>query len=1047
MRDAERYEWLGEHGRGGFGRVLRAHDKQLGRDVAIKELLDGGSAAEQRFHREALITARLEHPGIVPVHEAGRWNDGTSFYAMKLVAGRPLKDVIGAAHGVADRLGLVINVIAVADAIAYAHDRNVIHRDLKPANVIIGEFGETVVIDWGLAKLLDAPAGDSSAEPERSAIGNDVTAAGSILGTPAYMAPEQYAGYADERSDIYALGGMLRHVITGVPPHGDPAGRPGYPRGVPRDLTAIVERAMAADPALRYSSARAFADDLRRFQRRVPVAARRYSLAARLALGVARHRVLALAFMGGLVVLAITLAVLLSKIATERAEAVRAGAVAEDARRSTQGAKDELLLQNAELLLRSDPTAAVTALTGYRGDNSIRRDLLVAEAMGRGVARRVVAAHNSGVWFVGADARSAIYSLSEDQTLRMTDGAQTTTVARDIASAVVVAYAPARRLLAYARAPSGIALFELATHRTVAIDTETPDVIAFSPDETRLVELSAVGRLRVWDVAAAPIQLTDTIVAGAGNVMFAGESRILVAEDDAIRAIGINDTTHFAPLALRTPPTAWATDATGVRFALGDGRGTITLVSLESAPQARLIALTTLPVCGKRITALAFVPNSELVAYSCRDGVVGVARADGAQLVTVDSFSTAGSASTLRVDAAGRYLVACDEANTVFAYDIATRMVSRYVGHGARVTFIAAQTADLPAIVSADSSGTYRLWQPPDRAARIVLQTDYGLSDMQFTPDGERLVVTGVAGTARVVDLATGAATALPGHSDLVHGPVFTSDGRAMVTWSDDGTARVWRPDGTALAVFTGHRGAISRVEPVDGDRFASAGEDGRLLLWSMDDTNARELFKAPAQLSILHALAPIGPLVVSDARGALWAVTLDGHARAIRGADGAITALRPSRDGARLAVGSHDGTVTVYETTGWTMVATHRAPAAIWRLQFDRLAHAVVFTSIDGHVHVLPLDSARRFGWDDLPLRARFFQLSPDDTMLAGMVAATGGMWLFEIAGQRWTYFHDHQIQVSVGIFSPDSRWFASCDGRGTVTLRDLTATRASRP
>ncbi|HEY6176463.1 MAG TPA: serine/threonine-protein kinase, partial [Kofleriaceae bacterium] len=286
--------------------MLRALDKQLGRDVAIKELLDRGNTAELRFHREALITARLEHPGIVPVHEAGRWADGTSFYAMKLVAGRPLKEVIGDAHGIADRLALVSNVIAVADAIAYAHDRRVIHRDLKPANVIIGEFGETVVIDWGLAKLLDVSIGDTGGESEVAAAGDDVTAAGSVLGTPAYMAPEQYAGQADERSDIYALGGMLRHVLTGMPPHegageghrDTPPGRSGYPRGVPRDLTAIVARAMAADPALRYSTARAFAEDLRRFQRRIPVAARRYSLAARLALGVARHRVLALAFMG-----------------------------------------------------------------------------------------------------------------------------------------------------------------------------------------------------------------------------------------------------------------------------------------------------------------------------------------------------------------------------------------------------------------------------------------------------------------------------------------------------------------------------------------------------------------------------------------------------------------------------------------------------------------------------------------------------------------------------------------------------------------------------
>src|SRR6185295_3274445 len=136
-------------------------------------------------------------------------------------------------------------------------------------------------------------------------------------------------------------------------------------------------------------------------------------------------------------------------------------------------------------------------------------------------------------------------SLSSDQTLRVTDGVQTTTIARDIASAIAVAYTPSRRLLAYARAPSGIVVFEPGTQRTIAIDTGTPDVIAFSPGATRLAELSASGRLRVWEIAAAPIQLIDTTVARGGNVMFAGESRILVAEEDAIRAFQINGTVHF----------------------------------------------------------------------------------------------------------------------------------------------------------------------------------------------------------------------------------------------------------------------------------------------------------------------------------------------------------------------------------------------------------------------------------------------------------------------------------------------------------------------
>src|SRR5678815_4226438 len=150
----ERYSILGEHGRGATGCVSRAHDRKLGRDIAIKELISRGPLNEVRFMREALITARLEHPGIVPVYEAGCWPDGTPFYAMKLVAGRSLRDLLVECKTVDERIPLLHHVIAVADAIAYAHGHNIIHRDLKPANVVVGDFGETVVIDWGLAKDL-----------------------------------------------------------------------------------------------------------------------------------------------------------------------------------------------------------------------------------------------------------------------------------------------------------------------------------------------------------------------------------------------------------------------------------------------------------------------------------------------------------------------------------------------------------------------------------------------------------------------------------------------------------------------------------------------------------------------------------------------------------------------------------------------------------------------------------------------------------------------------------------------------------------------------
>ncbi|MCX5748354.1 MAG: serine/threonine-protein kinase, partial [Proteobacteria bacterium] len=305
--DRARYQLLGEVGRGGLGRVLRARDTHLDRTVAIKELLDGtpgASAAQARFAREALITARLQHPSIVPIYDAGQAGDGP-FYAMKLVAGRSLAEAVDAAPTLDARLALLPAVIAVADAMAYAHDEGIIHRDLKPANVLVGRFGETVVIDWGLAKDLasDEPAPDG---PYRASPGGAETVVGAVMGTPAYMPPEQaLGGDADERADVYALGAMLYHVLCGVAPHAGSSREAMLAQvvageitpiavrvpGVPIDLAAIVDKAMATDRAARYRTAGALAEDLHRFQTGQLVGAHAYSRRERRRRWLRRHRV------------------------------------------------------------------------------------------------------------------------------------------------------------------------------------------------------------------------------------------------------------------------------------------------------------------------------------------------------------------------------------------------------------------------------------------------------------------------------------------------------------------------------------------------------------------------------------------------------------------------------------------------------------------------------------------------------------------------------------------------------------------------------------
>src|SRR5262245_36404621 len=231
------HELSGEVGRGGMGVVYRARDLALDRDVAVKLLQDGypaDSPIARRFADEARITAQLQHPGIPPVHDLGTLPDGRPFLAMKLIKGSTLDHLLAArpdpAHG---RGRFVAAFEQVCQAVGYAHAHDVIHRDLKPSNVMVGAFGEVQVMDWGLAKVLTArgrppgppdtaldTAAGTAIRPARDA--DQETQAGSLLGTPAYMPPEQAIGAVDRidaRSDVFSLGGVLCAVLTGRPPY------------------------------------------------------------------------------------------------------------------------------------------------------------------------------------------------------------------------------------------------------------------------------------------------------------------------------------------------------------------------------------------------------------------------------------------------------------------------------------------------------------------------------------------------------------------------------------------------------------------------------------------------------------------------------------------------------------------------------------------------------------------------------------------------------------------------------------------------------------
>jgi serine/threonine protein kinase len=366
----ERFQRIRPHAQGGIGQVWVARDSELQRDVALKEIQP--RYAERADHRsrfvlEAEITGNLEHPGIVPVYSLGRNPDGRPYYAMRFIQGESMLVAIRRFHtarreqlnqpktdqrpawGIEFRQ-LLRRFLDVCDAIDYAHSRGVIHRDLKPANIMLGRYGETLVVDWGLAKVVGTTdviveQGNGSAEPGLS--GGSITATqdtvfGTTIGTPSYMSPEQAKGAIDElgpRSDVYSLGATLYELLTGeVPFTGKRVGeiiekvlkgefpRPrSHDRTLPAPLEAICVQALAHDPAERYPSVRCLAQDLEHWLADEPVSAYPEQRLERLTRWLRRHRTWTYAAAAALVgiALAATIGVVVVDQARRREEVVR----------------------------------------------------------------------------------------------------------------------------------------------------------------------------------------------------------------------------------------------------------------------------------------------------------------------------------------------------------------------------------------------------------------------------------------------------------------------------------------------------------------------------------------------------------------------------------------------------------------------------------------------------------------------------------------------------------------------------------------------------
>ena len=402
-----RYTLTRIHGEGGVGRVWRAHDNRLNRQVALKEIRPERKVSKscwRRFIKEAQVTGQLEHPNIVPVYEmtSGEKETDETFYTMRFVDGRTLGAEISEYQrqrrdGKANRLHLhrlLLAFCGVCNALAYAHSRGVIHRDLKPANVMLGPFGEVVVLDWGLAKMVDQPEPEDASldDPPPVSVTEDVkspqTVDGNVLGTLSYMAPEQAAGridLIDRRTDVYGLGAILFALLTGRHPHASkhentdqirqriihepsPSAREMEP-SVPKALSSICSKAMEKERLNRYASAQDLADEVQRWLGDEPVHNYRESLSERLGRLMRRHRTLTQAVAASLIAIALVMSI--------------AFLIVRDARRDEEIANQDALRRFKEARATVDRTLTSTTdiLRYFPGARVLRLRLMEQAAL------------------------------------------------------------------------------------------------------------------------------------------------------------------------------------------------------------------------------------------------------------------------------------------------------------------------------------------------------------------------------------------------------------------------------------------------------------------------------------------------------------------------------------------------------------------------------------------------------------------------------------------------------------------------------------------